>query len=444
VIVLSVGAINIAWAAWSRLLQRQLENAGPDQRRVIRIGQVFVSAQIAVDLLLLTWILALTGGAENPMALFYLFHVAISGLLLRTRHALLQGAWAVLLYTAMCLAQACGWLPYYTFLPQLGASGLHTLPAYVGSVIVVNALAIFGTLYFTDRIGRILDRREDLLIQTNAALEQSRQAIQDLQRRRSRFMQMAAHQLKSPLAVVQTLAGLIRDEVVNGPAAVQAACEKIARRCHEGSAQVTKLLILARLQDADPHRRRQSLSHLGQVVAELCANHAPAAGLKRIDFTWHIPDDPDLLARVDRAELSDCAGNLIDNAVKYTPDGGHVTVTVVPGWAPSIARPLPAPPPLAQSRRIADYIFVIVEDTGIGLGDAAEFLESGAPAAGSIFDAFCRGDAAVAAGIPGTGLGLSIVREVLEQCGGYIHVRSRAGEGSTFTVAFPAAGRRET
>ena len=84
-------------------------------------------------------------------------------------------------------------------------------------------------------------------------------------------------------------------------------------------------------------------------------------------------------------------------------------------------------------------MYVIVKDTGIGI--ESQVLKKGTGAAAdSIFDAFRRGNRALAAGIPGTGLGLSIVREVVEQAGGYIHVYSRPGEGSTFTVSFPARG----
>ena len=61
---------------------------------------------------------------------------------------------------------------------------------------------------------------------------------------------------------------------------------------------------------------------------------------------------------------------------------------------------------------------------------------------GSIFDAFRRGNEALASGIPGTGLGLSIVREVIEQVGGQIRVHSRPGKGSTFLVSFPAQQAR--
>ena len=71
----------------------------------------------------------------------------------------------------------------------------------------------------------------------------------------------------------------------------------------------------------------------------------------------------------------------------------------------------------------------------IGAGFATTSAGVGA---GSVFDAFRRGNGALAAGIPGTGLGLAIVREVVEQAAGRIHVHSRPGEGTRFTILFPA------
>ena len=438
-VVLVVGASNLLWTLISRLLHRQLHAAGSDQRVTIRSGQLFAGAQIASDLTLLTWILALTGGVENPMSLFYLFHVAISGLLLRTWQAFLLSAWAVLLYALMGVAQLRGWITHYAFLPELGSIGLYGQPEYVTIVVTVVAGAVFGTLYFTDRIGKILDRREEMLIHMNAALEQSRQAIADLQARRSRFMQTAAHQLKSPLAMVQTLSNLIRDGIVSDEKGIQATCDKIVRRCREGIAQVTELLVLARVQDGDPQRHRQAVTDVSDVVDNVWQRYRSAAESKQLAFERQVTSAGPLLAHVDAADLADCVGNLIDNAIKYTPAGGTVTVRVVSGAEPAAKRDLPPPPRSAPGRAHDDYVCVIVQDTGIGLGDSVALLEDGTPAAGSIFDAFRRGDTALSAGIPGTGLGLTIVREVVRQAGGYVHVRSKVGEGSTFALCFPVA-----
>jgi len=438
--VLCIGAVNCLWIWISSLLRRQLESADADQRRAIRSGQIFVSAQIAVDLLLLTWIIGLTGGVENPMSVFYLFHIAISGLILPTWQAAIQACWAALLYAGMCLGQAQGWLPYDPFLPHLGAANLYMQGQHVTAVVAIVTLAIFGSFYFTDRIGKVMDRREDMLNRANAALQASQRSIEELQRRRSRFMQTAAHQLKSPLAMVQTLANLIRDGIVTDEHGIHATCDKIARRASDGMQQVTELLALARVQEADTRRQRASLCDVGEVATEVCRKFAAVASEKQIRFEPRIPQCPDLRAYVNREDLVDCIGNLVDNAIKYTPGGGTVTVTVVCGGKTSSGVPLP-PPPASLGRRhrsVDDYVYVTVQDTGIGIAEQATSPAGSDVAHDSLFDAFRRGKTAIEAGIPGTGLGLSIVREVVEQAGGYIHVTSRPGAGATFTVCFPA------
>lgn len=434
--VLCVAGANVVWVIISRLFRHQLADAIQDQRVKIRSGQLYASAQIATDLFLLTWILALTGGVENPMSLFYLFHVAITGLLLRTWQAFLQSTWAVVLYATMCLGQAQGWIPYYPFLQHLGAVTQHMVPQHVALVVAVMAFAVFGTLYFMDRIGKLLDRRQTQLAAINAALHRSQTAIRDLQRRRSRFMQVAAHQLKSPLAMVQTLANLIRDGILTSDEDIRDACDKIVRRSRDGIAQVTELLTLARVQEADPRRHLDSNADLGSIVAELCRKSAPVAEEKGLDFAWQIPSGMDLFVRVHDADLTDCVSNLIDNAIKYTPRGGNVRITVFTGRAPlrgTLSGPPPGPTDLRDEH---EHVYVVVRDTGIGI--EAKVLPGKDDAGNAtIFDAFRRGNNALSAGIPGTGMGLSIVREVVEQAGGRMIVYSRPGRGSSFTVMFP-------
>jgi len=422
VALLMVPASNVVWTLISRRLLQRLDAA--DRPPIsVRAAELLANAQVTSDLLLLTLILHFTGGAENPMSVFYLFHVAISGLLLARWQALLQSAWAIALYAGVTLGEWAGWLKHWALLPHLGPGGLHLRLEYVSLMVGVIAGAILGTLYFTLRIMRIVEHHENQLRQANLALEQSRQAIQDLQRRRARFMQMAAHQLKSPLAIVQTLANLIRDRVVTDERGILATCEKIARRAQEGIAQVTELLTLARVQDADP-ARSYGPTNVFAAVTELYRRFRPLAEQKQIELTLWTPEADDVQVAVDPQDFKDCIGNLIENAIKYTPGPGRVRVAVT----------------LKSSDGRTSAVCVHVSDTGIGLDPA--LLRSGGRTLGDepIFEAFRRGPNVIAAGIPGTGLGLSIVREVVERAGGRIWVMSRPGAGSSFTVMFPVTG----
>lgn len=422
--LMALAVVNVLWTFVSHALLRPAEVdcalAATD-----RLGrwEIFANAQVAVDLLLLTTILRYTGGVENPLAVFYLFHMAIVSLLLPPWQAILQGVWAVLLYALLVIGEWQSWLaPHYRFL-RAHEIDLYAQAEYVFAVLLVVACGIFGTLYFTLHIARQMHAQERELHRANAALRQSQVAIQDLQYRRSRFMQTAAHQLKSPLAVIQTLTELIRSAIVP-PEAIAGTCDRIIRRCQEGIGQVGELLTLARVQEADPARHRRSHADVRHTVAELCRHFRPLAESKQIELTEWAPEEGDLRVSVDPQDLKDCIGNLIDNAIKYTQGPGRVRVMVTS----------------KQEDGRPASVGIHVSDTGMGIDPSLLRSADGEPAHGAVFDAFRRGANVIAAGIPGTGLGLSIVREVVEQAGGRIWVMSRLGAGSSFTITLPVTG----
>lgn len=420
-LLVALGAVNLIWTFISRwLFGPPRRVAPPDARVPYLVG--FANAQVVVDLLLLTGILRYTGGVENPFAVFYLFHVAIASLVLVRWQAVAQAVWALALYSVLAIGEWQHWLsPHFDFLPWCPL-GIYARPGYVLTALAAVASGIVGALYFNSWIGKHFQSQEGDLHRTNAALQKAQLAIQDLQRRRSRFMQTAAHQLKSPLAVIQTLTDLIRSNVVP-PEAVPGTCDKVIRRCQDGIAQVTELLTLARVQEADPARHRQSQTDVRAVVAELCRRFRPLADGKQIELVEWMPPQGDLYVSVDAHDLRDCLGNLIENAIKYTPGPGRVRVMVT----------------AKEENGQIESVGIHVSDTGVGIDPSLLEPPDGEAGHEPIFDAFRRGANVITAGIPGTGLGLSIVREVVEQAGGRIGVVSRVGAGSSFTVTLPAS-----
>jgi signal transduction histidine kinase len=411
-IILILALVNLMWMLVPHVLLRQMRAGEADQQAGARGAILFANAQVAVDLLLLTGIVRYTGGIESPLVLFYLFHMAICSLLLSPWNAMLQGVWALALCSALCVGELAGWIsPHYTFLrsPET-QSTLFADSMYAVSVLVIVSCGIVGTLYFTLHIAAWIRQREDQLRRANEALRQSQQAVQDLQVRRSQFMRTAAHQLKSPLTGIHTLAGLVRDGVVPAEGAA-GTCERIIRRCTEAIEHVTELLTLARVQEADPQRHQEARADVNQIVMQECRRQSSVAERKQIELSCRVPQGSELAVQVDPTDLAHCVGNLIDNAIKYTTGPGSVTVTV---------------------EREKDFASVTVQDTGMGIDPATQQ---------EMFDAYRRGNNALAAGISGSGLGLTIVREVVEQAGGRVTVRSRPGEGSTFSVRLPTTSR---
>jgi signal transduction histidine kinase len=422
--VAGVGAANVVWTVVASRLRHRFAATGSADRDVVRRGQLFANAQVAVDLLLLTAILHFSGGVENRMAVFYVFHVAIGALLLEPWQALVQSGWAVLLYAASAAGEWTGWLAHYAFLPQAGTLGLYPQPAYVVLIVVLVGCVVFGTLYFTLRIAKLLEHHDAQLQRSNAALERSRRVIEDLQQRRVRFMQTATHQLKSPFAIVETLANLIREGIVTDPPAIHTTCEKMVRRCQEGLTQVAELLTLARVHNVDPSRPRGARLDVRLAIAALYRRFAQVAASKQIELTCWTPAEGELYVALDPQDFRDCIGNLLENAIKYTPGPGRVRIGVTVGRQ--------------QGRPVS--VGIHVSDTGLGLDPHLLRSEGRTLGEELVFEPFRRGANVLAAGIPGTGLGLTIVREVVEQAGGKIWVMSRPGAGSSFTVTLPLCG----
>ena len=455
--ILATAVTNVIWWAAAHFLLGEYRDSASSPARGLRRALRLANAQVGADLFLLTLMLHFTGGVENPMAAFYLFHMAIGSLVLERWHAMLQGVWAVALYALMGVATLRGSVPHYVFVPGVAPPQLWAQAPFVFVAIGVLACAVFGMLYFTLHIAHELDVREQALRVSNAALERSQAAIKELQGRRARFMQTAAHQLKSPLATIETLAGLIRDRVVPEDA-IQPTCEKIAVRCEEGIRQVGELLALARVEEADPARHALEGTDVVQTITDLYRRYLPYAQRQRVNLHFRVPQGAGLLARVNPRDLADCLDNLLSNAVKYTPAGGCVTIGVAGGA--SAAEAIDAVPdaevangpvksPGAAEADGLDaraaglepaphYLAVYVRDTGIGIEPEALPAAGHPDFQGTIFEDFRRGKTALMAGVPGTGLGLAVVREVVGQAGGEIHVQSAPGQGSTFVVAFPA------
>jgi heavy metal sensor kinase len=227
--------------------------------------------------------------------------------------------------------------------------------------------------------------------------------IEDAFQRQRQFTADAAHELRTPLSIMQT--GL--DVVLSQPRAAKdyrATLENMLEEVLRLSQLTTQLLMLAR---ADTHTltiqpRPVDLSLLLNTVSDQIALTAEQ---KQITLTCDVP--PRIAVKADEDRLIQLALNLLENAVKYTPPGGAITVTLA---------------------RSDGKICFSIADTGIGV--APQHLPH-------IFDRFYRVDRARSRG--GVGLGLAIAKQIAQLHGGDITVVSQPGLGSTFSVTLPAS-----
>jgi two-component system phosphate regulon sensor histidine kinase PhoR len=227
-----------------------------------------------------------------------------------------------------------------------------------------------------------------------------------LEQVKSDFVATVSHELRTPLTSIYGFAEtLLRDDVSFGDDDRVTFTRYIATEAERLTRLVEGILSVTRLEAG-----AVQLALVPVDVPELAREVAAWAGGRseqhRIELV--LPPEP-LYAQADPDRVRQVLINLIDNAVKYSPDGGTVTVRV---------------------RRSGQLVEVRVEDEGIGISERDQR---------NLFRKFFRVDAGMSRGIRGVGLGLYLVRGLVTAMGGRIWVESVEGEGSTFVVELPAA-----
>ena len=243
------------------------------------------------------------------------------------------------------------------------------------------------------------------------SLETERQAVEQLRevdRVKDSFVSSVSHELRTPITSILGYTELLQEGVLGPMAPSQAdAIERVGRNSHRLLTLISELLTLSKL-EADGVLSDAEVIDLTQVVTTGLAVLSPTVARRDVELTVAVPPCPATVSG-DRDMLERVVINLVDNAVKFTPDGGRVTVALT---------------------SCADRVVLEVVDTGIGV-PAQEQQR--------LFDRFFRSSLAQHHAIPGSGLGLSIAHKIIEQHGGTLEVSSEAGTGSTFRVSLPTA-----
>jgi len=243
-------------------------------------------------------------------------------------------------------------------------------------------------------------------------------ALKRSEQQRSDFVANASHELRTPLAslvgFIETLRGPAREDRAAGDRFLAIMADQAARMRR----LVDDLLSLSRI-EMNEHRPPTGAVELGPLVHAVADVLEQRAQARDMRIVLSLPAGlPPVLGDAD--ELSQVFQNLIDNAIKYGATGTEITVNAFRS-----ERPLPGPRSAARAA-----IAVAVRDRGAGI--AHEQLPR-------LTERFYRVDAARSRELGGTGLGLAIVKHIVNHHRGALDIESELGQGSTFTVHFPAA-----
>jgi len=249
---------------------------------------------------------------------------------------------------------------------------------------------------------------EDLARRVAVAIDNARlyRAAQDSIRIRDIFLSVAAHELRTPLTALLGYTQLVERRTLREssiPERDRQALEVVAAQAERLNKMVNSLLDISRLQLGQLSIEAAPLD-LGELAARLVEEARPL--LTQHTIVYHGPDEPALI-NGDELRLEQAIQNLIQNAIKYSPTGGTITVKV--------------------ERQGLDA-FVAVTDPGIGIPPEA---------LPQLFHRFYRAPNVDPQHISGLGVGLYVVKEIVELHGGAVEVHSEVGSGSTFTLRVP-------
>lgn len=248
-----------------------------------------------------------------------------------------------------------------------------------------------------DEIGRLTITINALLARLEAAFARREEALS----RQRRFAADASHELRTPLTSISGYARMLQEWGLKDPQTAREGVAAIRQEADRMQALAGALLALTRGDEGAPIDVR---AHDLAAVAEEAAQTARTAAGEKVAVRYVPPEHP-VEAMFDRDRIRQAASILLDNAIKYTPPGGKVTVTV------------------QESEGRAE---LSVSDTGVGIPEDQFPL---------VFERFYRANASRADG--GAGLGLSIARQIAESHGGRLEVESVPDEGSTFILLLP-------
>ena len=249
-----------------------------------------------------------------------------------------------------------------------------------------------------DEIGRLAITINALLARLDAAFRRREEALS----RQRRFADDASHELRTPLTSISGHARMLEEWALDGDKeTARRSVGTIRREAGRMRGLIESLLTLTRGDEGAP--MEVGRYDLGAVAKE-ATETARAADNGKVSVEF-VPIEHEIMATFDRERVMQVASILLDNAVKYTPNGGSVKVRVEEEDA-SVA--------------------LSVSDTGVGISEDQLLL---------IFERFHRADPSRSDG--GAGLGLSIARQIAEAHGGQLRAESTPGKGSTFTLLLP-------
>ncbi len=349
-----------------------------------------------IDIGLITYAVHLTGSMTSVVVVLYPLHVIMGTLFAGLLTGTIFAVFASVAYTGLIIAESAGWLPYSPYFGhEYPGFEWHGIPTYPVVIVILANVFNFTSVLMAGLV--------------TYALEKRRREAQAALRARTELAAICSHDLKNLLAAIMGHAELAQVRSDLGDAAkVKESLQQIQRSGDRMMELVRDLLDLSRL-EAGQIALSRSRFDLAVTVRNVAMSQQANARLKNVELKAVVSGN-ECWMDGDQSKMIQVLTNLVQNAVRHTPEGGTVRVTLEP-----------------QSGGTAR---ISVTDTGPGI-DPEE--------ASGLFDtgSLTRRVSAGGRGSLSTGLGLNIVRRLTDLHGGRVWIESADTGGACFTVEVP-------
>jgi len=363
-------------------------------RKSLKFVNRIINFQISTDLIVLTILLHFSGGVENPFIIYYIFHMIIGNIILTTKESFLQTSFALLLVGTMTFLEYSGIIKHYP-LEGFIVTNIYNDLTYLLCTGFIFVTTSYFVVYITRTIVKESKRHEISYLQANIKLRQKDKI-------KNEYVMRITHDIKGHITAIQSCITVLNKKWT-GPLNPQQE-EFLNRAINRIQILNTFISDLLSITHRKLHQKTEKkYFDLNFSLKEMIKIAENMAHDKNISIIKNIESSINNIYG-EQSSIEEVLLNLILNAVKYSPPGNHILISTF---------------------NKQDSILIEITDHGMGIPENEIHL---------IFNEFYRASNAKSQVKDGTGLGLAISKQIVENHGGKIWVKSKLNLGTTFSL----------
>jgi len=372
---------------------------------------------ILIDMSVITTIVHFTGGITSVFLPLYLLQIVGTNVQFSRWAGPLNFFIGTFSFAFLFTMERQGIFTHYT--PFEVAPNLHQDFAYIAAtgvtLVVLMAVSTYRSGYVVRSLQAVeaqLAKANEDLVRANQAFQTANQRLKELDQLKTEFISVASHQLRTPLSAIKWSLKMLMDKDA-GPLTKQQV-EMLSKSYQSNERMIVLINDLLDVSRIEENRFSYTFveESADPILRELIDEMQHTAQEKRITLRYDPGPQPYPVNRLDAQKIHLALQNLLDNALKYTPVGGTITLRL---------------------RTEGEEAVVSVQDSGVGIPVHQQT---------HVFSKFFRGDNVIRMQTEGTGLGLFIAHSIVQKHHGRIWFESHEGKGTTFYISLPVVGHR--